>query len=77
MADVKTVKDLVSYVGDALAAYPEEYSASDLLSTFATLLTATARVIIDKAPSARLGVVGIVQHLLLIFTEVTDPKKVH
>ena len=43
MTDVERVKDLVQVVATAVEAYPEDYSASELLSTFATMFLATYR----------------------------------
>lgn len=78
MADVERVKDLVNVVATALEAYPEDYSASELLSTFATMFLATSRVILARAPEAVDGINGILQHIQLQLIEVpTDKKKIN
>jgi len=77
MADVERVKDMVACMGDALAAFKEDYSVSELLSAEASLFLTTARVAIERAPLAREGIVAIVQHMLLSLTDVTDKQKVH
>ena len=78
MADVERVKDLVQVVATAIEAYPEDYSASELLSTFATMFLSTSRVIIERAPEAREGIIGIVQHIQLQLVEVpTDKLKIN
>jgi hypothetical protein len=77
MVDAERVKDLVAYMGDALAAYPHDFSVSELISAQATILTAIARVVIEKAPETRPSVIAVVQQILLMLTDATDPKKVH
>ena len=78
MADVERVKDLVQVVATAIEAYPEDYSASELLSTFATMFLATARVIKAKAPEAQEGIMNILQHIELQLLDVPlDKMKVH
>ena len=78
MADVERVKDLVQVVATAIEAYPEDYSASELLSTFATMFLATARVIKAKAPEAQEGIMNILQHIELQLIDVPlDKMKVH
>jgi hypothetical protein len=75
MADVERVKDMVALMGDALATYEADYTVSEVLSAEATLLLTTARVVVEKVPEAREGVVAMVQHLLLSLTEVPLDKK--
>ena len=78
MADVQRVKDLVNVVATALEAYPDDYSAFELLSTFATMFLATARVILARAPEGAEGINAILQHIQLQLIEVPiDKKKVH
>lgn len=78
MAEAQRVKDLVNVVAIALESYPEDYSASELLSTFATMFLATSRVILARAPEAQSGIEAILQHIQLqILPVTTDPKKVH
>jgi hypothetical protein len=78
MAQVEKVKELIGVLADALTAYPGEYSASELLSTFATMFLSTSRVIMDKAPEAREGIIGIVQHIQLQLVDVpTDKLKIN
>ena len=78
MADVERVKDLVGVVATALEAYPEDYSASELLSTFATMFLATARVILARAPEGAEGINAILQHIQLQLVDVpTDKLKIN
>ncbi len=78
MADVERVKDLVQVVATAIEAYPEDYSASELLSTFATMFLATARVIKERVPEAQEGILNILQHIQLQLVEVpTDKLKIN
>lgn len=78
MADVQRVQDLVKAIATTLEAYPEDYSASELLSTFATMFLATARVIKEKAPDAQEGILHIVQHIQLQLVDVpTDKLKIN
>ena len=78
MADVERVKDLVQVVARAIEVYPADYSASELLSTFATMFLATARVIKAKAPEAQEGIMNILQHIQLQLLDVPlDKMKVH
>ena len=78
MADVQRVKDLVNVVATALETYPDDYSASELLSTFATMFLATARIIKAKAPEAQEGIMNILQHIELQLLDVPlDKMKVH
>ena len=78
MADVQRVKDLVNVVATALETYPDDYSASELLSTFATMFLATARVIKERVPEAQEGIMNILQHIQLQLVEVpTDKSKIN
>ena len=78
MADVERVKDLVQVVATAIEAYPADYSASELLSTFATMFLATARVIKERVPEAQEGILNILQHIELQLLDVPlDKMKVH
>ena len=77
MADVERVKDLVQVVATAIEAYPADYSASELLSTFATMFLSTARVILTNVPEAHSGINAILQHIQLQIMPIpTDPKKI-
>jgi hypothetical protein len=75
MANVERVKDMVALMGDALAECNLDYTVSEVLSAEATLLLTTARVIIERAPEAREGVVAMIQHMLLTLTETPIDKK--
>ena len=78
MAEVQRVKELVNVMATALKAYPEDYSASELLSAFATMFLSTARVILTNVPEAHSGINAILQHIQLQIMPIpTDPKKIH
>ena len=78
MAEVQRVKELVKVMATALETYPEDYSASELLSTFATMFLSTARVILTNVPEAHSGINAILQHIQLQIMPIpTDPKKIH
>lgn len=73
--NVGRVKDLVQCMGDAIAAFPEDFSVTELLSAEATLFTASAQAVIDRAPEARAACEALVQHMLLSLLEVPLNKK--
>jgi hypothetical protein len=75
MADVERVKDMVALMGGALAECHLDYTASEVLSAEATLFLTTARVIIERAPEAREGIIAMIQHMLLTLTETPIDKK--